>query len=118
MKFTDIPYARLDGAELKDKIRKLTEELAEAKCYADAKSVFLRKEELYRCLQTQSTLAMIRHDIDTRDPFYDEEVAYWDALLYSGEAVPQQLRGTNLGCPGVECRHEYADSPRCRALYG
>ena len=89
MKFSDIPYARLDGAELKDKIRKLTEELAEAKCYADAKSVFLRKEELYRSLQTQSTLAMIRHDIDTRDPFYDEEVAYWDALLPELEEYAQ-----------------------------
>lgn len=78
LKFSDMPYERPDLEGLKDLYRDHIRRLKEARTYEEARAVFLSSEEEERRVGTQSSLANIRHDIDTRDAFYDGEVAFWD----------------------------------------
>ena len=76
-------YSRPDLAATIQELQQLTAELRAAASYAEAREVFLRKESFEKHLNTQATLAEIRHTIDTRDAFYDGEVKFWN------EATPQ-----------------------------
>ena len=78
MKFKDIPYQRPDIEALKENYTCLTERLKAAESYAAARAVFLEKDALERKVSTQSTLAEVRHSIDTRDAFYEAESTFWD----------------------------------------
>ena len=78
LKFSQMEYKRPDLAALKEQIQALTAQLQAAESYEAAKAVFLKKEELEKHISTQSTLAEIRHTIDTRDEFYDGEVRFWN----------------------------------------
>ena len=80
MKFKEMPYKRPDPEELKSKVRDLTERLKNAQSYAEARAVFLEKEEQEKGPGTMATLAYVRHSIDTRDEFYDGEVDFWDEI--------------------------------------
>jgi len=77
MKFKDMPYQRPDLDEVKKQITAITEQLKNAKDYAEAKEAFLAKDTLARHVETQATLSSIRHSIDTRDAFYDAEEKFW-----------------------------------------
>lgn len=79
MKFSEMPYQRPDLEALKGQLSGLTDRLKAAGSYAEAKTVFLEKEELERHLDTTATLASVRHSIDTRDAFYDGEEKFWNA---------------------------------------
>ena len=83
MKFSEMQYSRPDLAETIQELKTLTEELKAADSYSVAREVFLRQEAFEKHLNTQATLAEIRHAIDTRDAFYDGEVKFWN------EATPQ-----------------------------
>ena len=76
--FPEMPYERPDPEELKAKLKTLTERLQGAKSYEEAKEVFLEKEKEARHVDTLATLASVRHSIDTRDTFYDEENKFWN----------------------------------------
>ena len=76
--FPEMPYERPDPEELKAKLKALTERLQGAKSYEEAKAVFLEKEKEARHVDTLATLASVRHSIDTRDTFYDEENKFWN----------------------------------------
>lgn len=78
LKFREMPYERPDGEALKTSMRTLTEKLRAAGSYEAAKAVFLEKETLSKHIQTLATLAQVRHTIDTRDKFYDEENGFWN----------------------------------------
>ena len=53
--------------------------MAAAPSFAGAERVFLEAEAYSAKLETMLTVANIRHDIDTRDAFYDAEAAFIDA---------------------------------------
>ena len=78
IKFSEIPYSRPDIEETKKEIQKITEELKAAASYEEAKDAFVRKDALERHIESVSTVAQIRHSIDTRDEFYDGEVTFWN----------------------------------------
>ncbi len=78
MKFSEMPYKRPDPEELKAKLTDLTERLRSASSYEAARSVFLEQQELEKHVATLGTLVSIRHSIDTRDKFYDEEEKFWN----------------------------------------
>ncbi|MBO4881291.1 MAG: M3 family oligoendopeptidase, partial [Firmicutes bacterium] len=80
MKFSEMPYSRPDAEQLKSKVAELTERLKAAKTYEEAKAVFLENEELGSHVNTLAQLVMIRHSIDTRDAFYDEEQKWWNGI--------------------------------------
>ena len=80
MKFSEMPYARPDAEAVKSQLAALTEKLKAAASYAEARAVFLEKEESQKHVMTAMTLASIRHSIDTRDEFYDGEMKFWNAF--------------------------------------
>ena len=99
LKFSQMEYKRPDLAALKEQIQALTVQLQAAESYEAAKAVFLKKEELEKHISTQSTLAEIRHTIDTRDEFYDGEVRFWNGAQPQLEEDLQQWTMAMLNSP-------------------
>lgn len=81
MEFNKMPYERPDTEAVKKQIVELTEKLRSAESYAEAKAAFLECDKLNRHLETAVNLAYIRHSIDTRDAFYDEERKFFNSVL-------------------------------------
>ena len=81
MTFSEMKYSRPDADALKKETEAFTEKLRKAENYEAAREVFLAHDQAERHIQTLSTLATIRHSIDTRDEYYDSEVKYWNALM-------------------------------------
>lgn len=78
MKFKDMEYIRPDIEKAKREISTLVLQLKSAENYEQAKTAFLCEQKLENDISTQSTLASIRHSIDTNDEFYDEEMQFMD----------------------------------------
>ena len=78
MKFSEMPYERPDLDAVKERLSAFTARLKAAVSYDEAKAVFLEQETLMKHINTQGTLASIRHSIDTRDQFYDGEEQFWN----------------------------------------
>ena len=78
MKFKEMQYTRPDVAALTEKMAETIAAFEAAPDYAAAKEAFLTWDANEREVMTASSLAHIRHSIDTRDPFYDEESKFWD----------------------------------------
>ena len=90
MKFSEMPYERPDIESVKEHMADLTKQLQQAKNYEQARALFMEADKLKRRVETQSTLAYIRHSIDTRDTFYDREVTFWNSAAPELEAYMQQ----------------------------
>ena len=110
MKFSQMKYQRPDLASLKEQIQSLTAQLRAAQSYMAAKDTFLAKETLCKHIETQSTLASIRHTIDTRDTFYDDEVKFWNGAEPQLEEDLQQWTMAMLESPyRKDFEAEYGD---------
>ena len=81
MKFSEMQYTRPDKDEMKKQYQTLIDRLKTAENYGQAREAFLQKESLDAHISTEESLAYIRHSIDTRDTFYDEESHFWNAAL-------------------------------------
>ncbi|MBR2790420.1 MAG: M3 family oligoendopeptidase [Eggerthellaceae bacterium] len=99
MKFSDMTYTRPDADALKAKLRELTEKLKAAQTYGEARTLFLQKDEEDKLVETMSSLAYVRHTIDTRDEFYDGEIAFWDAINPELEEYTQEWDAAMLASP-------------------
>ena len=99
MKFSEMPYARPDLAAVKEELAALTGQLKAAESYQQAREVFLAKEQTAKHLATLLTLAQVRHSIDTRDPFYDEEEKFWNAAMPEVEEYEQAWTTAMLESP-------------------
>ncbi len=105
-----MPYERPDLDELKAQLSQLTAQLKAAESYEAAKDVFLRQQEAQKHIDTLSTLVNIRHSIDTRDKFYDEEMQFWIAAAPQLEEYSQAWIAAMLGSPWrAEFAREYGD---------
>lgn len=110
MKFSEMPYQRPDLDAAKKNLADLTARLKNAADYATAKQVFLEKETAGKHLETMSTLASIRHSIDTRDTFYDEESNFWNNALPEIQEYEQQWTQAMLDSPfRADFAKEYGD---------
>ena len=90
MKFSEMKYERPDFDQLISRMTELTKALSEAKDYESAKDTFLSQQELMSRVMTAETLVSIRHSIDTRDEFYDEEQKVWNSTTPKLEEYMQQ----------------------------
>ncbi|MBQ3290778.1 MAG: M3 family oligoendopeptidase [Mogibacterium sp.] len=81
LKFSEMPYERPDIDSAKEEMKNLTEEFKSAASYEEARDCFIRKDRITRHLMSVSTLAEIRHSIDTRDEYYDDEVNFWNRTM-------------------------------------
>ena len=110
MKFSEMLYKRPDAEAVKAGMTELTERLKKAQSYAEAREVFLEKEEKEKLVDTMSTLAYVRHSIDTRDEFYDGEIEFWDAIGPELEEYQQAWIDAMLASPfRKEFENEYGD---------
>lgn len=99
MKFSEMPYVRPDGEQIKRNIKSLTERLKNAKNYDEAREVFIEYDTEYKRVDTPITLAYIRHSIDTRDEFYDAEKDFWDEFLPECEEFEQEWNEALIASP-------------------
>ncbi|MDD3831298.1 MAG: M3 family oligoendopeptidase [Clostridia bacterium] len=75
-KFSEITYTRPNIHQLKKDMVKLLTQFINAKDFASADKLFFERNELYAKLMTTYTVAHIRHDINTADKYYEQEVTY------------------------------------------
>ena len=79
MKFSEIVYTRPDvAAAVCEKAASLTEKLKNAKSAEEQIEIFEEFEKISSAFSTSATVASIRHTIDTRDKFYEEENDFFD----------------------------------------
>ncbi|MCD8153459.1 MAG: M3 family oligoendopeptidase [Clostridiales bacterium] len=110
MKFAEMVYERPELAELKTQLSGLTAQLTEAGSYETAREIFILEDRLERHIETLSTLANIRHSIDTREAYYDEEVKFWNAALPELQACKEKWTQALLQTPyREEFSGEYGD---------
>ena len=99
MKFSEMKYERPDLGAVKEELRGLTEQLKAAKDYTQAREVFLKHDAATIRVETQATLASVRHTIDTRDEFYDTEETFWNAASPELEEYEDAWKGAMLESP-------------------
>ena len=99
MKFSEMKYERPDLGAVKEELRGLTEQLKAAKDYAQAREVFLKHDAATIRVETQATLASVRHTIDTHDEFYDTEETFWNAASPELEEYEDAWKGAMLESP-------------------
>ena len=110
IKFSEMPYARPDLEAVKGEYTALTERLKAAKSYEEARAAFLEMEALEKRVGTQSTLASIRHSIDTRDAFYDGEETFWNRAFPELREYFQNWTLAMLSSPfRADFEREYGD---------
>lgn len=80
-KFSELKYERPDLTGLGEKVEKLTERLNHAQNYEQALAVYMEQDRLMQEMETQYTIAGIRHTVDTRDAYYEKENEYLDETL-------------------------------------
>ncbi|WP_282920476.1 M3 family oligoendopeptidase [Ignavigranum ruoffiae] len=81
MKFSEFPYRRPDLEAVKADFDQHIEQIKQADQAKDIKNAIKNIQDLQTMIETQATLASIRNSIDTRDAFYEEEMAFWDEHL-------------------------------------
>ena len=99
MKFSEMPYTRPDTEALKQQMQALTDALKTAPDYETARALFLREQALEKHLSTASTLAEIRHSIDTRDAFYEAESDFFNAAMPELQEYEQNWTAALLQSP-------------------
>ena len=80
MKFSEMPYQRIDIHEAEKKYEAIIEKQKNA---GSGEEQFAIHQEYYKLndeIDTYVTLAFIRHDIDTTNEFYDKERSYYDEV--------------------------------------
>ena len=76
MKFSQMVYERPDLEAVKQQLTDLTARMKTAESYDEARKLFIEEDNLERHLETAMTLVHVRHSIDTRDTFYDDEMKF------------------------------------------
>jgi len=99
MKFSEMPYKRPDL----DALSKLTEAsvaaLDNARSAQEQVTVYQAFEQATKSVETQGTLAYIRHSIDTRDAFYAQEQDWMDEAMPQLEEMTQRVNLALLRSP-------------------
>lgn len=85
MKFSEFKYERPSYEEFKGKLMSLIDELKNADNLESQYEYIGKTNAVRNHIQTMSTIAGIRHTINTADEYYDKEQSYWDEYgpLYS-----------------------------------
>lgn len=78
MQFTDFPYQRLDLDQTKKQFISLNAQLNDTTNSEDAIAIIREIQKIQSNIETSANLVNIRHSLNTEDPFYQEEIAFWD----------------------------------------
>lgn len=81
MKFSEMPYKRIDMDQVEKKFKDIIERTKNAKSGEEQFTIHKEYYALNDDIQTNMTLAYIRHDIDTTDEFYEKEQSFYDEVM-------------------------------------
>ena len=99
MKFSEIKYERVDLDGYHAQTEELIRRLKAAGSFEELERVVMDDHELSVPLRTMRTVAQIRHDIDTRDAFYEEESGFYDRELPKHQHLGQAWTEALLASP-------------------
>ncbi len=91
MKFSEIPYERVNLEALGNEYDKLTERITNAKSGAEVLEAYREQEKLGKHAQTMISLSHVRNTIDTKDEFYAAEKEFYDFNLPAFNEHSQNL---------------------------
>ncbi len=80
MKFSEMPYTRVDMEKVESFFQDLIERAKNAKSGEELFAIHQERYKFVGDVQTNITLAQVRHDIDTTDEFYTQENDYYDEV--------------------------------------
>ena len=110
MKFGELPYERIDKEEISKTVQGYVKRLKEATSFEEVKNVFEEFDVYDRHIDTNFTIAYIRHDIDTNDKFYEAEIDYWNETMPALEEDWQEWKDALLESPfRKDLEKEYGD---------
>lgn len=78
MKFTDMPYERVDAKRFEEEMQGLMQALEHAESGKEQFEIHKKYYKLHDHMMTMMTLAGIRHDIDMTDTVYENEQNFYD----------------------------------------
>ncbi|MBR6322016.1 MAG: M3 family oligoendopeptidase [Lachnospiraceae bacterium] len=81
MKFSEMPYERIDVAKTREALEALIGKIGEVKSGEELFAVHEEYTALSEELFSNITIAQIRHSIDTTDEFYEKENDFYDENL-------------------------------------
>ena len=99
MKFSQMPYTRLDIDALKQQLTEVRDALRAAASVEEQIAAIDRLNVISGRVSTMSNLAYIRHTIDTRDEFYDKENDFNDENLPLLRELEQEINAAMLSSP-------------------
>ncbi len=85
--FKDIEYKRPDIEALRAAAAELGAQLEAADSFEEVEEIFFKAQDVICNVSTDMTVCSIRHDIDTRDEFYDKENEYLDSIAPQVEEI-------------------------------
>ncbi len=80
MKFCEIPYERVSAEELMAKVEEITRDFERAESAEVQLSLLDKLQKTQKHYDSMSSVAYIRHTINTEDEFYDAEKSYYDKM--------------------------------------
>ena len=99
MTFSQIPYRRADLAAWKAQQEDLTARFQAAATFEEADAIYREAATFDEDFSTMITLARIRSNIDTRDEFYDAEVAFYNREMPKLQPVSKAWTQATLESP-------------------
>ena len=86
MKFSEMPYQRLDREETEAAMHSLTQRQKEAPGGEEQFEIHREYYKLNDHIRTCRTLAIIRHDINTADEYYEKLQKFYDGKTSAGKS--------------------------------
>ena len=78
MKFKEMVYTRPSIEKIKENLSSLEQKIKNAKTKEEVLSAFYESEKIGEEYGTMASLVYVRHTIDTKNKFYDEENNFFD----------------------------------------
>ena len=99
MKFSEMPYVRPDLAAFQAKAEEIAQRIAGAASADAAEEAYRAFDKIQGEVNTALSLAYVRHTIDTRDTFYDQENDYADEIAPALQEAEQKVTKALLASP-------------------
>lgn len=102
-KFSQIEYVRPDAEAVMASMEQTIKAMKEAASYEAMRDLYRKEKEFLTGWNTMGQIAYIRNTVDTRDPFYEQEVQYFNEKDPKIELLGQQMEKVILESPFREC---------------
>ena len=99
MKFNEMPYVRPDLVDFQAKAEATAQKIAQASSAQEQIEAVLAFDQVQAEINTAMSLAYVRHTIDTRDEFYDQENDYADEIAPAVQEAEQKVSKALLASP-------------------